>query len=999
MIAHAYYARAFCARGYAYYTHAMDGPRRNQICKFCNQELSHAAYYRHLQDRSGCVCPGLRDISASESSSSDEVLSVSSGDSDTSFDFDSPSMEEIIARNDSGDISMLHEVSSESDCDLSESDIDSDQEDDDLQGEEIWEYSDDEENSDSDQISVPQRMLVGISFFLTKFQLFFKISERAMTALLLLWATIFMHLNSIINHPILEELCRIIPKTMWSIKKKIGTQTKGVVDYVICPKCHSLFTLSDCSLKQHDKITYVDKLCDHIEYPNHTQRSRRSKCNTPLMKRVKIGGKLKFVPRKVYQYHSIVDSLKDLISRQGFLSECEYWRKRSVDNDTYADIFDGNVWKDLQYIDGVPFLAAPHNLSMMMNVDWFNPYTESQYSAGAIYLIILNLPRAVRYKFENILLVGLIPGPKEPSLNINSYLSPLVDDFKLLFQGVTFKNRNSLFGSSTVRAVLSCIGSDLPATRKICGFLSHSASLGCSKCLKKFPSSSFGEKLDYSGFNVDSWDIRRNENHKENANSVYNARTATARVSLERKYGLRYSVLLNLPTFDVVRYHTIDPMHNIFLGIAKLCIKIWKDKEILRACHFDTIQCKVDMMVPPPNIGRIPRKIGSGFSAFTADEWKHWILIYSMFALHGILPERDYNCWFLFVKFCRNLCKSTISRQEILHAHELVLEFCNTFQELYGTAACTPNLHMACHLKDSLLDYGPLPAFWCFSFERYNGILEGMCKSWITPEKQMFSKFLNLQYIDSLHTQYTNLPEKDFVKIISATPFFQSSKVHSSVEQTSIDGMDITQQIKNHTCEVSGIDATVKCYHSLSSPQVEKVFNDRDMECLKEMYGFLYPSNMFKIIQISRFYLESKHIFVHGLQLISTKARSERSAAIVAHWRNGNCIDLTGQAPLKAGIITSIFCHDLQVEVGSAIVCKKNLLARVDWLEYHPKQDQYIATVMVTSTLPDTQNSSNFIPVARIAARCALISKIAINFDYGEDNVCICVPLIKGILV
>ena len=116
-------------------------------------------------------------------------------------------------------------------------------------------------------------------------------------------------------------------------------------------------------------------------------------------------------------------------------------------------------------------------------------------------------------------------------------------------------------------------------------------------------------------------------------------------------------------------------------------------------------------MVPPPNIGRIPRKIGSEFAAFTADEWKHWILIYSLYALHGILPNEHYDCWFLFVKFCMKLCKSVITRQEILSAHELLLEFCESFERLYGSIACIPNLHMACHLKRSLLDYGPLVFF------------------------------------------------------------------------------------------------------------------------------------------------------------------------------------------------------------------------------------------------------------------------------------------------
>jgi hypothetical protein len=50
------------------------------------------------------------------------------------------------------------------------------------------------------------------------------------------------------------------------------------------------------------------------------------------------------------------------------------------------------------------------------------------------------------------------------------------------------------------RAALLCTSSDMPASRKLCGIKSHSAELGCFRCLKKFPGG-FGEKRDYSGFN------------------------------------------------------------------------------------------------------------------------------------------------------------------------------------------------------------------------------------------------------------------------------------------------------------------------------------------------------------------------------------------------------------------------------------------------------------------------------------------------------------------
>lgn len=69
-----------------------------------------------------------------------------------------------------------------------------------------------------------------------------------------------------------------------------------------------------------------------------------------------------------------------------------------------------------------------------MNIDWFQPYKHLNYSVGVIYLTIMNLPRSLRYKRENILLVGIIPGPHEPS--INSYLDPLVKELLYFWDGI-----------------------------------------------------------------------------------------------------------------------------------------------------------------------------------------------------------------------------------------------------------------------------------------------------------------------------------------------------------------------------------------------------------------------------------------------------------------------------------------------------------------------------------------------------------------------------------
>ena len=67
----------------------------------------------------------------------------------------------------------------------------------------------------------------------------------------------------------------------------------------------------------------------------------------------------------------------------------------------------------------------------------------------------------------------------------------------------------------------------------------------------------------------------------------------------------------------------IDPMHNLFLGTAKHMLQIWIDKCMISKSDIKTIQMFVDSVQTLQHIGRIPYKISSSFSGFTADQYKN----------------------------------------------------------------------------------------------------------------------------------------------------------------------------------------------------------------------------------------------------------------------------------------------------------------------------------------------------------------------------------------
>lgn len=220
-------------------------------------------------------------------------------------------------------------------------------------------------------------------------------------------------------------------------------------------------------------------------------------------------------------------------------------------------------------------------------------------------MTIMNLPRHDRFLQENVILVGVIPGPNEPPLHLNTFLKPLVDELKGLWKGVFLKNAEG--HTVIVRAALLCSGCDIPASRKVCGFLGHRATKGCSKCLVSFPTESFGQKADYTNFERSSWDPRTNDSHREIAQKYCLCNTQADQRKIEQEFGIRYTILLELPYFDAARICTVDPMHNLLLGTAKHMIETWKCLSVIDSKTFDIIQQKVDSFTSPPDIGRLPR--------------------------------------------------------------------------------------------------------------------------------------------------------------------------------------------------------------------------------------------------------------------------------------------------------------------------------------------------------------------------------------------------------
>ena len=164
-----------------------------------------------------------------------------------------------------------------------------------------------------------------------------------------------------------------------------------------------------------------------------------------------------------------------------------------------SDVYDGDVWKNFKGPSGESFFDNPFSYGCTLNLDWFQPYENQQYSVGILYLCILNLPSEERYKEENIAVIGIIPGPHEPGKNVNSFLDPVIAELIELYNGAWIEIEKLGDLRFCYLAVI-CASCDIPASRKLAGFVHCGGLKGYNKLLKNFNCKAFGDKPDYSGF-------------------------------------------------------------------------------------------------------------------------------------------------------------------------------------------------------------------------------------------------------------------------------------------------------------------------------------------------------------------------------------------------------------------------------------------------------------------------------------------------------------------
>ena len=353
-----------------------------------------------------------------------------------------------------------------------------------------------------------------------------------------------------------EKILKAFPTDIRTARKHFNLESKFTY-YASCPACCALY-----SPEIRKNIPVYPRLCDNKPFPESKP------CGARLTKSGTANGKSIRVPIRPFAVQDFDTFVGSLLCRPGVEEMIEAMSCLEA-KDLVADIAEGEIVRDIVDTDGLPFVranAGEARLTWALSVDWYNPYLNKiagkTASSGSIVLALLLLSPSVRYKAENLYLMGITPGPKEPTVDqINHYLRPLVDKFLHSFHTGTWYSRTIQYPRGRrSRSAIAVEVSDGPGARKVSGHGSHSANLFCMFCHLL--------KSDINNLDETTWTERTYEEIRLAAAEYQSAKTKDERQTIFKRTGVRGSELMRLPYYTHRRV-AIDAMHNLFLGLVQ----------------------------------------------------------------------------------------------------------------------------------------------------------------------------------------------------------------------------------------------------------------------------------------------------------------------------------------------------------------------------------------------------------------------------------------------
>ena len=337
-------------------------------------------------------------------------------------------------------------------------------------------------------------------------------------------------------------------------------------------------------------------------------------------------------------------------------------------------------------------------IQLVCNIDGAKVFRSKSTSIWPVWIQVYNLPPILRSSFSNIVLLSLWHGQSKP--DFSELLIKLTAELDMLInKSVNVPEIGRVFFR------LRSLVCDMPAKAAMLCMTQFNGYYGCPHCFMRGVSHQRRMLYPCSA----SFVLRENRKFVEIGKLSEHKNRAL--LGIKRK-----SPLCNILSFPWDA--PIDPMHQVFLGTAKILSKSLLG--VLKGNEVQSMSLLVEKCKVPSEFMHKSKRV-SELNFWKASDYKLFFfhtgpLVFSTFNLQTT-AQKVFESFLTLSTAIRLLYDNFTTPEMIDSADALINIFFSNFVEIYGVISMSFNFHSMRHLVEQVRRVGPLWCFTAFSFE------------------------------------------------------------------------------------------------------------------------------------------------------------------------------------------------------------------------------------------------------------------------------------------
>ncbi|CAE6472142.1 unnamed protein product [Rhizoctonia solani] len=443
--------------------------------------------------------------------------------------------------------------------------------------------------------------------------------------------------------------------------------------------------------------------------------------------------------RRVFRYTPLIPQLQAYFQNPRTANNIRhrYRAEQQSDPNVVEDVISGSNYRSLRKIQPNPdsqyrILDHPNDLALGLSTDGFTLFKRRRRGRSTAWPIILvnyNLHPKIRTRLENVLCVGVIPGPTQCK-DLNSFLIPLLDELLQLEAGIPSsalkpdyehnpedecgdedkvtamqaREREALAAGEgerdgynfVLRAFLIIVFGDIPAISKLICMKGHNALTPCRACYiqgilcQLHRNAVYYVPLQHPEETHPTTELymRTHELFLKHLAELDAARTQAQYDRIAKEYGINgRSIFTHLKSIDLSSSFPYDIMHLLFENLVPNMIRHWTGEfkgldqgngsYKLPKPRWDGVgrSTKLATKFLPSSFVCTLLDIAQDFSLYKAEALAFWIQYLAPILLFGVLPNKYYKHLLLMREIILRCLQFEITHDEIDELEQMVYQW------------------------------------------------------------------------------------------------------------------------------------------------------------------------------------------------------------------------------------------------------------------------------------------------------------------------------------